>query len=440
MPILVTLRFLVRSLLVFLLSAPFIVFLLSVQKVPNIPAGESLNPEEISRIEQLLVETVPRSPGIAGLQNLQLSAEELNLILRYGLNLINLSPTLVARLSIEEETLSAALSFELLAESLPLYLNISSTFVSTNQVLEMREVRVGHIRLPDRLVEIAWGRLRNNLNQSTLALNDLSDLFDNVDSIEIEDSQLNVGLLWDPALISRISDQAQQLLVSPEDRDRIVSYYELINEFVTTISADVRAISLNTLFVPLFTEARERSLNDSDPIAENRALLQALAIYVNDDELSQLIGNDMAATVQSAKFIEVRLQRRQDLAQHVVSIAAIAASVGADFAELLSTTKEAYDARYRSGFSFSDLTANSVGVTLASYSTMNRQSALEMQRRMINLRTESDYMPEVGGSRDGISESDFNAIYNDRNSSEYRQRLLEIQAFIDSRPLFQGLK
>jgi hypothetical protein len=440
MPISITLRFLVRSLLVFLLSAPIIVLLLSVQIVPSVPAGEVLNPEEISRIEQLLLKTAPRSPGIASLQNIQLSAEELNLILRYGLNLMNLSPAWAAQLSIEGEALSAKLSFDLLGESFPLYLNIGSTFVGTNQVLKMHEISVGHIRLPDRLVEIGWEMFRNNLNQSTPALNDLDHLFDNVDSIEIEDSQMNVGLLWDPILISRISDQAQQLFVSPEDRDRIVSYYELINEFVTTISADVRAISLNTLFVPLFTEARERSLNDSDPIAENRALLQALAIYVNDDGLSQLIGNDMAATVQSAKFIEVRLQRRQDLAQHVVSIAAITASAGAEFAELLSTTKEAYDARYRSGFSFSDLTANSVGVTLASYSIMNRQSALEMQKRMTNLQTESDYMPEVGGSRDGISESDFNAIYNDRNSSEYRQRLLEIQSFIDSRPLFQGLK
>ena len=440
MPILVTLRFLFRSLLVFILSAPAIVLLLSVQTVPSVPASESLNAEEISQIEQLLLKTAPRSPGIASLQNLQLSAEELNLILRYGLNLTNLSPAWAAQLSIEGEALSASFSFKLLAESFPLYLNISSTFAGTNQVLEMREVSVGYIRLPYRLVEIGWGRFRNNLSQSTPALNDLKHLFDNVDSIEIEDSQMNVGLLWDPLLISRISDQAQQLFVSPEDRDRIVNYYQLITEFATTISADVRAISLNTLFVPLFTEARERSLNDSDPVAENRALLQALAIYVNDDDLSQLIGNEMAATVQSAKFIEVRLQRRQDLAQHVVSIAAITASAGADFAELLSTTKEAYDARYRSGFSFSDLTANSVGVTLASYSTMNRQSALEMQKRMTNLQMESDYMPEVGGSRDGISESNFNAIYSDRNSSEYRQRILEIQAFIDSRPLFQGLK
>ena len=94
MPISITLRFLLRSLLVFLLSAPIIVLLLSVQIVPSVPAGEVLNPEEISRIEQLLLKTAPRSPGIASLQNIQLSAEELNLILRYGLNLMNLSPSL----------------------------------------------------------------------------------------------------------------------------------------------------------------------------------------------------------------------------------------------------------------------------------------------------------------------------------------------------------
>ena len=53
----------------------------------------------------------------------------------------------------------------------------------------------------------------------------------------------------------------------------------------------------------------------------------------------------MAAEVPRAKFIEVRLQRRQDLAQHVSSIAAISALAGAELAKFLSTTKEAYDAR-----------------------------------------------------------------------------------------------
>jgi len=151
------------------------------------------------------------------------------------------------------------------------------------------------------------------------------------------------------------------------------------------------------------------------------------------------LGETLAKEMQPAKYIEVRLQRRQDLAQHLVSIAAITASTGADFAQLLSTTKEAYDARYRSGFSFSDLTANTVGVYLASYSTEDPATAIEMQKRLATLQTESDYMPEVGDNRDGISESDFAAIYSDRNSQEYQRRLADIQALIETRALFQGL-
>ena len=62
-----------------------------------------------------------------------------------------------------------------------------------------------------------------------------------------------------------------------------------------------------------------------------------------------------------------------------------------------------------------------------------------MQQRLANLQDESDFMPEVGSNRDGLSESDFTAQYQDRNSEEYQQRLRQIQALINARPLFQGL-
>ena len=48
-------------------------------------------------------------------------------------------------------------------------------------------------------------------------------------------------------------------------------------------------------------------------------------------------------------------------------------------------------------------------------------------------------MPEVGNNRDGLSETDFNAMYTDRNSPQYQSRLAEIQALIDGRPLFTSL-
>ena len=129
-----------------------------------------------------------------------------------------------------------------------------------------------------------------------------------------------------------------------------------------------------------------------------------------------------------------------DLAQHLVSIAAITASAGAGFAQMLSNTKEAYDARYRSGFSFSDMTANTVGVLLASHATRDAVSAANMQARIIDMESESDFMPEVGSNRDGISEADFTVLYQDRNSYEYAARLRQIRTLIEERPLFQGLE
>jgi hypothetical protein len=250
---------------------------------------------------------------------------------------------------------------------------------------------------------------------------------------------MDVNLQWDPDLFDRISNRAQQLFISAADQQRIIAYYKRIDEIARAIPADLRAVSLNTFLVPLFSDAQQKSMAGSDPIAENRTILQTLAVYVNDGNIEQLLGPELAQQLAPARFVEVRLQRRQDLAQHLVSIAAISASAGAGFAQLLSTTKEAYDARYRSGFSFSDLTANSVGVTLATLATGNVETAQLMQQRLANLQDESDFMPEVGSNRDGLSESDFTAQYQDRNSEEYQQRLRQIQALINARPLFQGL-
>lgn len=431
MPIPRILRLLLRPLIVLAASAPIVVLLLSIQTGPIVSSAGSLTAEEITRIEQLLIESAPSSPALPGRQSIVLNVDELNLLLNYGLNLLDLSPAWAIQVSLEEGLLQSEVSMEIFPGWIPLYLNINSEFIEGDNRLQLERVTVGKLQIPDRLVTLGLARLQfSKINQ----------LIVNVEKIDISGSQVQIQFHWDPELIGNISDEAQQLFITDDDRIRIIEYYDSINSIVTTIPTDIRAISLNTLLVPLFTKALQASGNGSNPIDENRGLLQALAIYVNDEDLGQLVGETMAAEVTPAKFIEVRLQRRQDLAQHVVSIAAISASAGAKFAELLSTTKEAYDARYRSGFSFSDLTANTVGVTLANYLTADSDSAIEMQRRLSQILTESDYMPEVSNNRDGISETDFNAIYIDRNSTEYNRRLEEIRSLIDARPLFQGLQ
>ena len=172
------------------------------------------------------------------------------------------------------------------------------------------------------------------------------------------------------------------------------------------------------------------------PAAENRAAFQALSIYLNKEDITSTTGFQSVQGMPNARRVEVRLQQREDLAQHVASIAAISSSAGSELAQLLSTIKEAYDARYRTGFSFSDLTANSVGVALAEFATRNDASALEFQRRVITLSDDSEYMPAVGNNRDGITEEAFSDQYRDRSSVEFAQRLREIQTMIAERPFF----
>jgi len=430
---------LLRTLVVLLLSAPVIVLLLSIETAPSLVAEQQFTDEELSRIETLLLESTPQSPSIAGPHELQLNSEELNLLLRYAVNIMNLSSDWAARTQLSQDNLNAQLTVRLDAGPLPMYLNVEADFIEDDNRLALDTLRIGKLAVPNRFLQFTLQRLRGNLATENIAYLDFSELINNVESVELDQNQMSVAMQWDPNLISRIGNQAQQLFISEQDQQRIIDYYAIITNIAAAVPIDIRAVSINAFLSPLFTAAAQKTRGGSDPIAENRTAFQTLAIYLNEESIAQLIGEDAAAEIEPAPFIEARLLRRQDLAQHLVSTAAITASAGADIAQMLSTIKEAYDARYRSGFSFSDLTANSVGVTIAQLATASPETAKIMQDRLANLQNESDYMPQVGNNRDGLSETDFNAMYTDRSSPQYTQRLAEIQTLIDSRPLFSGL-
>ena len=430
---------LLRTLAVLLLSTPVIVLLLSIETSPSLVAEQRFTDEELSRIETLLLESTPQSPSIASRHELQVNSEELNLLLRYAVNIMNLSSDWAARTQLSQDNLSAQLSVRIGSRPLPMYLNVEADFIEDDNRLTLDALRIGKIAVPNRFLQFTLQRLRGNLATENIAYMDISELINNVETVKVELNQMRVAMQWDPNLISRIGNQAQQLFISEQDQQRIIDYYSIITNIAAAVPIDIRAVSINAFLSPLFTAAADKTLAGSDPIAENRTAFQTLAIYLNEESIAQLIGEEAAREIEPAPFIEARLLRRQDLAQHLVSTAAITASAGADLAQMLSTTKEAYDARYRSGFSFSDLTANSVGVTIARLATTDPDTAEIIQGRLASLQNESDYMPQVGNNRDGLSETDFNAMYTDRSSPQYTQRLAEIQTLIDSRPLFSGL-
>ena len=422
--------------LVLVISLPVVLLLLALDSEPSLAPMPALSPSEFSQLEEILLENAPPSTSRASQKSITLDTEELNLLLRYSAQLLTASHPWVARMELSNEQLHVNANIGLIDFPSRFFLNIESTLGLDQGRLSLQQLTLGKLPVPAGLLDPFLDFMVTNLVVANPARTGLAELTDQVSNMQISPAAVSFDIQWQPELIAGLSNQIQQLFVSDDDRRRIAYYHTQISNTVAAIPTGISAVPLHTLLIPLFSAVREESVVSRNPVAENRAAFQALSIYLNGEDIASTTGIKNAQEQANPRPVEVRLQQREDLAQHVASIAAISSSAGAELAQLLSTTKEAYDARYRTGFSFSDLTANSVGVALAEFATKSEASALEFQRRVIALSDDAEYMPVVGNNRDGMTEADFSVQYRDRSSTEFAQRLREIQTMIAERPFF----
>src|SRR5690606_39356276 len=89
--------------------------------------------------------------------------------------------------------------------------------------------------------------------------------------VDFQDEAVVITLDWDPSLIASVQNQAEQLLLRAEDRERILQYYTRIEEVVAQLPEGTRSVSLTALLAPLFATAREAVATGADPITENRS-------------------------------------------------------------------------------------------------------------------------------------------------------------------------
>lgn len=425
-------------LLLLIFSAPLALVLLAVQQEASLSPGTALSPLELNRIENLILESAPDTTAYTSETVISLTAEDLNLLLRYSAQIGRSGRALTAETTLADSQLRIDYSYQPLP-GVTLFINGNAQFNALDNGLQLQEIRLGNLRVPRRLLRWTGERLRQRFTEPDTVVADLNEVIGNVQSVEISDDRLQLNMLWDPQLIGRIGERTQQLMMSEADKTRVIVYYEFIATLIDATPLDRRALSLNSVMVPLFQLALERSI-DNDPIEENRALLIALATYVGNLDLGTVVGSAASEeALTPSRFIEVRLLRREDLARHLTAMAALSTRTNEGIAAMLSTTKEAYDARYRSGFSFSDIAANSVGTRLAQAATSSPESARALQQRMNQIESETDYMPTIGNSLDGLSEAEFREQFEDRLSAAYQEQLEEIEQRIDQLPVFQDL-
>ncbi len=426
----------IRRIIGLLLGLVLLLAVLIFQWQPSVPDNPTLDNLAINTIEQLIVDNAPASISAPGEVSLHLDNEELNLLAAFLLQNVPSLNAVTTNVAIDDGNATVDMSIPLATPIKTSYLNLHTQVRQIEEQVELYSVKVGYLPIPSALVRFLRSRAEEQLASTYVNYQQISDLQRSIRTIDFHKDALEIHLDWDPKLLAQVQTQAEQLLLSAEDKDKIVFYFGQIIELAQAQDENTRSISLNTLLVPLFNTAYDRIAGGANPLSENRALLQALSLYVNESDLSQLIDPPSAAALITPRRLNVTIQRRPDLAQHFTSSAAMSATVGAGVAGILSTSKEVHDARYRSGFSFSDLTANTAGAALGMAATKNVSDAKRFAQRIAFATQESDYMPPVSRDNAGLTENDFSAQFTDRNSPAYRAKLAEIDAQIANLPIY----
>jgi hypothetical protein len=124
--------------------------------------------------------------------------------------------------------------------------------------------------------------------------------------------------------------------------------------------------------------------------------------------------------------VTITLLEREDLALHFLISAALAASADSGIAEALGVFKELDDSKGGSGFSFADLAADRAGIRFAEAASETVQDAQQLQKRVSQVKSETEFMPQVDNLPEGIMALELKQKYGNLDSASYRMINAEI--------------
>lgn len=365
---------------------------LAIETQPRVaPPAVAFTPEHIERAVALFNTNDPRrlQPGSQG--KITISQADLDLAARY---LAQRFGRTSSRLDLHTGGASWASSTKL--APLPFggqdtYLNLQMEWLLQDDKASISQLHIGRLPVPrfiaNQLLAFAVEQVRDNSRAA-------SALLDSVTSVHASPEALKLTYTWQ----GLPPDAMGSARWFAEDQARIKAY----GEWLATSSAK-SFTRLDTLLPPLFAYAAVRSADDAQAIAENRAALVALAMYVNGEALSALMPAKEALVSASPR--PITLSGRNDSAQHFTVSAALAAVAGTPLADAVGLYKEINDSRGGSGFSFNDLAADRAGTRLGEQATETLAGARRVQQLMA--QGPAVLLPPVDDLPEDMQQADF---------------------------------
>lgn len=414
-------RFVLGSVIFLLLGAGLLLPWLMIDPVAKVESPPAFSRRDIAWAHALFNQYDPRRGPADITKSLSLTTAELNRLLNYAVAVKSITG-MEAELNPESATIGASL--KLPRTPFGSYLNITVELLTPAGQVEVSRVQIGSLPLPG-----VFGRWAGYLAHRLLKRDPAyAALAGSVRRVDFSENRVTLDYVWQPRLLTQLQRKSAALLVSNDDRERLLVYAKFIQKHLKPIPQGSRYALLD-LIQPVFALAHSRG---GDAASENRAAITALAAYVSGVSLPKLFQSE-GKTIRRAPPVLPRLYGRLDFAQHYLIAAALAANGGSRLANALGLAKEEEDTKRGSGFSFTDLAADRAGARLGEL--LLGKNAASIQRQLVQAKQDSDLMPGFSDLPEFMSADEFARRFGAVGSPRYQAVIDEIDKRLLMHPL-----
>lgn len=408
---------LILSSLVLLATAAWFAF----ADTPIITVQRPLSHEDIARTLSIIRRNDPRGRPAGSRQTIRVTGVELNLAVGYLLQSIEGA----ARVDVRDGAADLVATVRIPYFSVRPYLNAYLTIEDSNEGLRYERLRFGQVPIPGILVDLvvhsALGRV---YGASRYRL--VEEL---VQNLNFRPGLAMITYEWQPELIERARDS----LLTDSVREALAAYRNHLAHLHAKGAA--RHGSLAEALRPLFVKAQQRSLA-KDPVEENRALLLVLGAWTNGRGMDKLVPHGRRRGRLTPYGMS--LEGRRDLGQHFLTSAALASAADTTLSDAVGLFKELKDAKYGSGFSFTDLAADHAGTRFGELATASAEQARWIQKTIAAGIKEMDIMPSVRGLPESMNQAEFKRRFGSAGSTRYNRIKKEIDKRLAACRLHRG--
>lgn len=405
-------------LLVFL--SPFALvalFIASLQEQPLVEHQLLLTQKDISTAQSIFQQHNPRLLKENTPKSLKLDKTALDLAGRYFLH--TLQPAALTS-GFESELFNHGMKLKLSVGTsmLPVdyYLNLQLRLSKTSDRLQVDHLQLGQIAIPDKMTAV----LADIGQYFLFATEEWKLLQQSLVDYRFTEKAVELDYRW----LSTTEQLARTKIRSYLNNPSLQYYAEELAKLEPAIQQ-----SFPDVITRLFKLSGARS-DGHEPIEENRAILLLLANWA--------LGKRNFDEVRLPAF-SLKINRRMDLAQHLLISAAISSHSNSLLSNLIGAGKEISDADGGSGFSIDDLTADRTGTRLGQTAVIDSDAASALQKRLADIHKVEQIFPSVKNRHAPLNEQQFIELYGSIDDSRYEKMLEEIDLAINNTPLFKGL-